>query len=83
MEGFAETVEMQPELIARHFAQAGLPERAIEYLRKAGPRAIEQSAYAESIRHLACTRVLQSLPESPEPNRTAVELEVMLSRNDC
>jgi DNA-binding response OmpR family regulator/class 3 adenylate cyclase len=35
VEGFPETVETQPELIAHHLAQAGLPERAIEYLRKA------------------------------------------------
>jgi predicted ATPase len=41
VERFPETVETQPELIAHHFAQAGLPERAIEYFRKARPRAIE------------------------------------------
>jgi hypothetical protein len=81
VEGFPETVETQPELIAHHFAQAGLPERAIEYLRKAGRRAIEQSAYAESIRHLAgALESLQSLPESLERNRAALELEVMLSQ---
>jgi len=36
VEGFPEIVEMQPDLIAHHFAQAGLTEKAIEYLRKAG-----------------------------------------------
>jgi predicted ATPase len=57
MEGFPETVETQPELIAYHLAQAGLTEKAIEYLRKAGRRAIEHSANAEAIGHL--TRALE------------------------
>ena len=53
VEGFPEPIDTQPELIAHHFAQAGLTEKAIEFLRKAGRRAIEQSANnAESIGHL-------------------------------
>jgi predicted ATPase len=36
MTAFRDTVETQPELIAYHLAQAGLTEKAIEYLRKAG-----------------------------------------------
>jgi predicted ATPase len=40
MEGFPETVEVQSELIAYHLAQAGLAEKATEYLRKAGQRAV-------------------------------------------
>ena len=47
MEGFPETVEMQPELMAYHLAQAGLAEKATEYLRKAGQHSIEHSANAE------------------------------------
>jgi predicted ATPase len=38
--GFRDTVETQPELMAYHLAQAGLPEKAVEYLRKAGHREI-------------------------------------------
>jgi predicted ATPase len=45
---FSDTVETQPELMAYHLAEAGLTERAIEYLRKAGQHAIEQSANAEA-----------------------------------
>ena len=47
MTEFSDTVETQPELMAYHLAQAGLTEKANEYLRKAGQRAIEQSANAE------------------------------------
>jgi hypothetical protein len=36
MEAFPETVKTQPELRGHHLAQAGLAEKTIEYLRKAG-----------------------------------------------
>ncbi|HMF24068.1 MAG TPA: AAA family ATPase, partial [Pseudolabrys sp.] len=81
MEGFPETVETQPELIAYHLAQAGFTEKAIEYLRKAGQRAIEHSANAEAIGHLTRAReLLKSVPESAERRRAALALEVMLSQ---
>jgi class 3 adenylate cyclase/DNA-binding response OmpR family regulator/predicted ATPase len=80
-ESFPETVETQPELMAHHLAQAGLTERAIEYLRKAGRRAIERSANAEAIGHLTrALEMLESLPESPERGRLALELEVTLGQ---
>ena len=62
----------QPELIARHLAQAGLTERAIEYWRKAG----QGSANAEAIQHLtSALESMQSLPEGPERKRVVLELE--------
>jgi class 3 adenylate cyclase/predicted ATPase/DNA-binding response OmpR family regulator len=79
--GFPETVETQPELVAHHLAQAGLSERAVEYLQKAGRRAIEHSASAEAIGHLTrALELLQSLPESPERKLAALGLEVMLGQ---
>jgi predicted ATPase len=79
--GFPETVETQPELIAHHFAQAGLAERAIEYLQKAARRAIERSANAEAIGQLTRAReLLQSLPTGVERGRVALGLEVMLGQ---
>src|SRR5215472_3375576 len=78
---FPETVETQPELMAYHFGQAGLTERAIEYWRKAARRAIERSANAEAIRHLtSALESLQLLPENPERKRAALELEAMLGQ---
>jgi class 3 adenylate cyclase len=41
-ERFPETAETQPELLARHFAEAGLAAQAITYLQKAGNRASER-----------------------------------------
>ncbi len=80
-EGFPETVETQPELLAHHLIQAGLTERAISYLRKAGQRTIERSANAEAVRHLTqALLLLQSRPEGPARRRAALGLEVMLSQ---
>jgi DNA-binding response OmpR family regulator/class 3 adenylate cyclase/predicted ATPase len=79
--GFPETVEKQPELIAHHLAEAGLAERAIEYLQKAGRRAIERSANTEAIGQLTRAReLLQSLPSGVEGGRAALGLEVMLGQ---
>ena len=49
---FAELAEKEPQLMAHHLAQAGLSERAINYLQKAGQRANESSANTEAARHL-------------------------------
>jgi class 3 adenylate cyclase/DNA-binding response OmpR family regulator/predicted ATPase len=81
IEVFPETVMMHPELVAHHFAQAGLTERAVEYLRKAGQRAIERSANAEAIGHLTrALELLQSLPETRQRKRSALRLETMLGQ---
>ena len=68
----------QPELLARHFAEAGLGPQAIAYLQKAGERAAERSAYAEAIGHLnRGLELLQALPDGPE--RTLQELDLRLA----
>jgi predicted ATPase len=78
---FPDTVEAQPELIAHHLTRAGLAERAIGYLRKAGQHAIERSANAEAIGHLThALGLLESYSDSPERNHTALGLEVMLAQ---
>ena len=78
---FAELAERQPQLMAHHLAQAGLTERAINYLRKAGQRANESSANAEAIGHLKLAlELLQSLPDGPQHKRKALELQVMLGQ---
>src|SRR5215469_12393862 len=51
-ERFAEVIVTQPELLARHFGEAGLAERAIAYWRQAGERASERWANVEAIAHL-------------------------------
>ena len=73
---FPQTVATQPELLAHHFTEAGLTEKAIGYWLKAGLRSRERSAEIEAIGHL--TRglaLLETLDESPE--RDARELELL------
>ncbi len=75
---FAEVAETQPELIAYHYATAGLTAPAIDHYRRAAERAMAASANAEAIAHL--TRGLEliaSLPESPE--RVSREIDFRLA----
>ena len=48
---FREIVETQPDLLGRHFAQAGIEDRAIDYFERAGRRAAARSAHVEAVRH--------------------------------
>jgi class 3 adenylate cyclase/tetratricopeptide (TPR) repeat protein len=71
----------QPELLAHHYAGAGLPDQAIEYYRKAGERATQRSANAEAIEHF--TRglaLLDALPETGERPRRELDLQLKLGR---
>jgi class 3 adenylate cyclase/predicted ATPase len=78
---FAELSEVQPQLMAHHLAQAGLTEKAVNYLQRAGQLANESSANAEAIGHLKLAlELLNSLPESLERKRKALELHVMLAQ---
>ena len=75
---FPEVAETQPELVAHHYATAGLAAPAIQYYRRAAERAMAASANADAIAHL--TRGLEliaSLPESAE--RISREIDFRLA----
>jgi predicted ATPase/DNA-binding response OmpR family regulator len=75
------TIETQPELLAYHFGQAGLTERSVDYLLRAGRRSIEQSANAEAIEHLTrALELMQALPDTSERKRAMFLVEVMLGQ---
>jgi predicted ATPase/class 3 adenylate cyclase len=75
---FPETAETQPELLAQHFAEAGLIDEAIEYWRDASQRAIAQSAMEEAATQAAKgLELLQSL--APDPGRPQRELNLQLA----
>src|ERR1700747_3311153 len=48
---FPEIVETQPELMARHCAEASLVEKAVGYWTLAGELAVKRDANAEATRH--------------------------------
>jgi class 3 adenylate cyclase len=73
---FPETVETQPELIAHHYAEAGLGTQAIPYWQRAGERALQRSANLEAINHLKKgLELLGSVPDAPERSRPADEAQ--------
>jgi len=78
---FPNTIETRPELLAHHLAEAGLIPRAVDYLRKAGQRAIKHSANTEAIGHLNnALALLRSLPADNAHAHMALELVVMLGQ---
>jgi tetratricopeptide (TPR) repeat protein len=78
VEYFAHSVEADPELVARHYTEAGLSEQAVAYWHQAGQQAIVLSAYTEAIEHLTTgLSVLTTLPDTPR--RTVTELPLQLS----
>ncbi len=68
---------VQPELVAHHYTEAGLPEKAIDYWHRAGQRALERSANVEGIRHI--TQGLAAL-EKLSTNASAQELQATAQR---
>jgi predicted ATPase/class 3 adenylate cyclase len=67
---FPDQAAREPELLARHFAEAKRPEHAIGYWIKAGRHAAERSANLEAIRHLSrALEALELLPESEVRDR--------------
>ena len=74
---FAEIAENQPELVARHYSEAGLFEKAAFFWGKAGRRSLSRSALAEAAAQL--TRALDqiaTLPATPELRGEQIELQV-------
>jgi class 3 adenylate cyclase/predicted ATPase len=73
-----EVIESQPDLLAQHYAEAGLNEKAVDYWVRAGKQSVVRSAMSEAEaqfeKALACVSLL---PETGE--RTQRELEVQSS----
>ena len=76
---FPETAATQPELLAHHYTEAGLPEQAVRYWQRAGQHASDRSAYLEAISHLTTgIELLRTLPETPEHTQQALTLYIGL-----
>ena len=81
VEQFSVMVETQPELVARHYTEAGLTAQAIPYWQRAGKRAIQRSAFAEAVSQLTqALALLQTLPDSPERNQQEFFLQASLGQ---
>jgi class 3 adenylate cyclase len=72
-EGFPETIDTQPELLAHHFTEAGDVPKGIEYWKTAGELGQRQSTHVEAIHHFERgLSLIAGLPESPQ--RSGLEL---------
>jgi predicted ATPase len=77
---FADTSERQPELLARHFTDAGLIEKAAGFWGKAGQRSLEQSALAEAVEQLnRALSQIATLPATPTLRRERIKLQLAVS----
>jgi len=65
--------------LARHFQEAGITEKAVDYLHQAGKRAVRLSAHQEAIAHFnRGLRLLEGLAETPERIQQELDLQIAL-----
>jgi class 3 adenylate cyclase/predicted ATPase len=78
-EQFLDTKETQPELLAHHYTEAGLIERAIPHWQWAGQHAAQRSAYVEAVHHLTQgLELLKRLPDTPERVQQELRFQIAL-----
>ncbi len=78
-EKFPERAQLEPELLAYHYEQAGLIGQAVDYWRLAARRDAARSANVEALSHFdSALRLLKELPASAE--RDASELALLTAR---
>ena len=71
--------ENQPEVLARHFGEAGLVENAVYWWAKAGRRSLDRSALVEAVEQLArAISLTEILTPTAELRREQCELQVAL-----
>ena len=74
---FADTAAAEPEVLAHHFAQAGMTEAAIEWWGTAGQRSLARSALVEGTEQLKrALDQIPTLPATPALRREEIKLEV-------
>jgi predicted ATPase len=72
---FPDVVEAQPVLVAHHYSEANVADRAASYFQKAGQRAAQRSANLEAIAHLTKgLEVLGAMPDGPERAQRELDL---------
>jgi class 3 adenylate cyclase/predicted ATPase len=78
---FAEISESQPELIARHYREAGDVAKAVSYLSAAGDRALSHSALKEAHEHITqALQLITALPDDDIRRRGELKLQTALAR---
>jgi class 3 adenylate cyclase/predicted ATPase len=77
---FVEISDNQPELLARHFTEAGLIEKAASFWGRAGQRSLERSALVEAVMQLSrALDQIATLPDRAVLRREQIKLQVALA----
>jgi class 3 adenylate cyclase len=77
-ERFPALVEDQPEIVARHYALGGHPERAAHFWLRSGQRSLTRNAHVEAAAHLrSALAAVAELPESAA--KALAELDVQIA----
>jgi len=77
--GFPQIAESQPELLARHYTEAGMTAPAVDYWQRAGDMAVQRSANIEAISHFETgISHLLTLADSPKRARQEFAMQVAL-----
>jgi predicted ATPase len=76
---FPRVADVEPETLARHYAEAGQGGKAIEHWERAGDRAAQRLAWREASAHFGeAIRLTLEMPESAERNRRELALVLPL-----
>ena len=76
---FPEVTDRQPELLAQHFTEAGVPEKAVGYWLKAAARSRDRFANVEAISHVTKgLALLEKVARSTERDMQELQLLGML-----
>jgi len=76
---FSELIQTQPEVLARHCAEAGLVEKAVGYWLRAGQLAMARSAMTEAAARLhKGVDLLGTLPDGPLRWQQELDLQIAL-----
>ena len=71
----------QPELLAHHFTEAALLEKAVPYWQQAGEQAVVRSANAEAIRHIEQgITLVQTLAKTLDTAEQELRLQLLLGQ---
>jgi predicted ATPase len=70
----------QPQILAHHFTQAGLLDKAVAYWSRAGQQSMQKSALVEAIARLRRgLRLIADLPETSERDQQELEMQIILA----
>jgi class 3 adenylate cyclase/predicted ATPase len=76
---FPDLVETRPEIVAHHYGEAAIADKAITYWHRAGKSSVAKSAVTEAIAQLRRgLGLLDGLPETRERNQLELDIHVTL-----